>query len=182
MIISKIPWCGSVFSCLNCLKHFHYRIHPLCDGYECTINAPQKDVAGLFDDPNRQQCQDHNRCDFFIWYIVLIFHSRFPKKVILNFSNQGHCDWFNSKQSQIKHLSKSDTQSLPCVSQVWTGLRFLAGKWWWANKEELKDSGGLPKCPSQQQHCGTVSKYDTKRWIIRDCSEKRNFVCYRYIV
>ncbi|XP_027143037.1 macrophage mannose receptor 1-like [Larimichthys crocea] len=80
------------------------------------------------------------------------------------------------------HSYVSDRIYKATSDEVWTGLRFLAGKWWWANKEELKDSGGLPKCPSQQQHCGTVSKYDTKRWIIRDCSEKRNFVCYRYIV
>ncbi|TDH12164.1 hypothetical protein EPR50_G00067940 [Perca flavescens] len=65
------------------------------------------------------------------------------------------------------------------TDEVWTGLRFLGGEWWWADGEQLGDQGMLPDCLSQRKHCGTLSKYDTKNWITRDCSERRNFVCYK---
>ncbi|XP_019962306.2 forkhead box protein R1 isoform X1 [Paralichthys olivaceus] len=61
--------------------------------------------------------------------------------------------------------------------EVWTGLRFLAGDWLWVNGAELLYSG-LPVCPLEQQHCGTLSKNDTGNVRIRDCSETRNFLCY----
>lgn len=68
-------------------------------------------------------------------------------------------------------------QNLPCVYQVWTGLRFLGGEWWWSDGETLDHQEMLPNCPSRWRHCGTVSKNATTDWTTRDCSEKRNFIC-----
>ncbi|KAM6995220.1 C-type mannose receptor 2-like [Tautogolabrus adspersus] len=65
------------------------------------------------------------------------------------------------------------------TDEVWTGLRFLEGSWFWLDGEEVEDEEKLPRCPSQRKHCGTVSKFDTNNWITRDCSEKRNFICVR---
>ncbi|XP_035485760.2 macrophage mannose receptor 1-like [Scophthalmus maximus] len=65
------------------------------------------------------------------------------------------------------------------TDEVWTGLRFLGGEWWWMNGKEPQSQGILPECPSHRNHCGTLSKYDTNNWITRDCSERRNFLCFR---
>ncbi|KAG7229451.1 hypothetical protein INR49_012850 [Caranx melampygus] len=64
------------------------------------------------------------------------------------------------------------------TDEVWLGLRFLGGHWWWENGDWLYDEGTLPKCSSDLNYCGVLSKNDTKMWITRDCSERRNFVCY----
>ncbi|XP_027868982.1 macrophage mannose receptor 1-like [Xiphophorus couchianus] len=61
--------------------------------------------------------------------------------------------------------------------EVWTGLRFLGGEWWWSDGETLDQQEILPDCPSQWQHCGMLSKYNTANWTSSDCSERRNFIC-----
>ncbi|KAK5862661.1 hypothetical protein PBY51_018031 [Eleginops maclovinus] len=66
------------------------------------------------------------------------------------------------------------------TDEVWTSLRFLGGRWWWSNGEQLENQMMLPDCPSEWKHCGTLSKHDTNNWITRNCLERRNFICYRY--
>uniref|UniRef100_UPI003AB0C537 macrophage mannose receptor 1-like isoform X1 n=1 Tax=Centroberyx gerrardi TaxID=166262 RepID=UPI003AB0C537 len=63
------------------------------------------------------------------------------------------------------------------TNEVWTGLRFLAGRWLWVNGEPLRYQD-LPLCPAPQQHCGTLSKDQRDHWGTRDCRERRNFICY----
>lgn len=64
------------------------------------------------------------------------------------------------------------------LPQVWTGLRFLAGKWLWVNGADQLYSD-LPLCPDMKHHCGALSKNDTGQIDPMDCTEKLNFLCYR---
>lgn len=95
--------------------------------------------------------------------------------------NEASIRWKESEQLQIKYFQTRQWHLfLPFVSQVWTGLRFLEGKWWWADGQVLDHGGMLPDCTSQWKNCGTLSKHDTNNWLPKDCSERRNFVCYRH--
>ncbi|XP_035991813.1 lymphocyte antigen 75 [Fundulus heteroclitus] len=64
------------------------------------------------------------------------------------------------------------------TEEVWTGLRFLGDEWLWVNGESMMGSH-LPQCPMQQQRCGALSK-KTSSLKTRDCSERKNFLCYGY--
>ncbi|XP_047455224.1 lymphocyte antigen 75-like [Mugil cephalus] len=76
---------------------------------------------------------------------------------------------------EFRHIRRK-IDRLTSTNEVWTGLRFLGGEWWWSNGEELDQDGALPDCPPQGEHCGVLSR-KTNDLEIRDCAEKRNFVC-----
>ncbi|XP_035769604.1 C-type mannose receptor 2-like [Neolamprologus brichardi] len=64
------------------------------------------------------------------------------------------------------------------AEEVWTGLRFLAGKWLWVNGADMLYSD-LPLCPPMVQHCGVLSTNSTGSMENRDCAERKYFMCYR---
>ncbi|XP_073720515.1 putative C-type lectin domain family 20 member A [Misgurnus anguillicaudatus] len=68
-------------------------------------------------------------------------------------------------------ISNTETPS------VWTGLRFLAGSWFWLTGEDLGNLVDLPACPLNYSYCGSLH-LETQRWENRGCMEKLNFVCY----
>lgn len=59
---------------------------------------------------------------------------------------------------------------------VWTGLRFMDGSWFWVNQDPLVYMTSLPSCPSMPFHCGALKAGDDV-WENRDCNEKMNFLC-----
>ncbi|XP_035991591.1 secretory phospholipase A2 receptor-like [Fundulus heteroclitus] len=63
------------------------------------------------------------------------------------------------------------------TDEVWTSLSFLAGEWLWVNGADMRHTD-LPSCPAPQQYCGALSKHDTGRIKTRDCSQKKNFLCF----
>lgn len=97
-----------------------------------------------------------------------------------------HCRKMSSASRKYDLLSISKSSDFSYVrdriykatsEEVWTGLRFLGGEWWWSDGATSEHQEMLPDCPSQWKHCGTVSKYDTGNWTTTDCSERRNFIC-----
>ncbi|KAA0722216.1 hypothetical protein E1301_Tti019766 [Triplophysa tibetana] len=62
------------------------------------------------------------------------------------------------------------------TDSVWTGLRFLAGEWFWLDGKPLGDQVKLLACPVQPRRCGARNT-KTDKWENRDCEEKLNFLC-----
>ncbi len=76
------------------------------------------------------------------------------------------------------HLFQADNKTEDMQTDgMWTGLRFLAGSWFWVNGESLGNLVQLPACPASPLYCGSRN-LAAKRWESRDCAEKLNFVCY----
>ncbi|GAA6093468.1 macrophage mannose receptor 1-like [Tachysurus ichikawai] len=87
-----------------------------------------------------------------------------------------HCRTYYSNFSQIElGLFKTDTEEAQTAS-VWTGLRFLDGKWFWVNGVQLDSLASLPTCPIQPYRCGAYN-FNTYVWENRDCNEELNFLC-----
>ncbi|XP_036951216.1 C-type mannose receptor 2-like [Acanthopagrus latus] len=84
-----------------------------------------------------------------------------------------------SIQPEVDHMYVMTTVMQRAVTEkVWTGLRFLAGKWLWVNVADQLYSD-LPTCPATKDHCGALSKNDTGQMETTDCTERLNFLCYR---
>ncbi|XP_030014780.1 macrophage mannose receptor 1-like [Sphaeramia orbicularis] len=61
------------------------------------------------------------------------------------------------------------------TDEVWTGRRFLGGRWFWGISNLTDQPGGVSQCPAH--HCGVTSKSNPNYWLSRDCTERRNFIC-----
>ncbi|KAK2908975.1 hypothetical protein Q8A67_004812 [Cirrhinus molitorella] len=84
--------------------------------------------------------------------------------------------------SRNTDLAYVDTKVLLNMSnaqteRVWTGLRFLAGMWFWVGKENDETNIVLPSCPPEPYRCGAYN-VKTGNWESRDCEEKLNFLCF----
>ncbi|XP_028266989.1 secretory phospholipase A2 receptor-like isoform X2 [Parambassis ranga] len=62
------------------------------------------------------------------------------------------------------------------TEEVWTGLRFLAGQWVWVDKQYMPYD--ILPCPNNRS-CGVLEKNSNIPFGIRDCNERRNFLCYK---
>ncbi|XP_051575953.1 snaclec stejaggregin-B subunit beta-1-like [Myxocyprinus asiaticus] len=68
------------------------------------------------------------------------------------------------------------------TEDVWTGLRFLAGHWFWVNGDDVDytswSAEGELQCPAMSQRCGVLNRNE-KVWKPRDCDRRLNFLCVR---
>ncbi|XP_051569169.1 macrophage mannose receptor 1-like [Myxocyprinus asiaticus] len=62
------------------------------------------------------------------------------------------------------------------TTSVWTGLRFLAGSWFWVTGEPLGNVDSLSSCPAQPYRCGARNP-GNDQWENRDCEETLDFLC-----
>ncbi|XP_051994914.1 lymphocyte antigen 75-like [Xyrauchen texanus] len=68
------------------------------------------------------------------------------------------------------------------TEDVWTGLRFLAGHWFWVNGDDVDYTAwsveGDLQCPAMNQRCGAFDR-DNNDWKPTDCDRKLNFLCVK---
>uniref|UniRef100_A0A8C1YJZ7 C-type lectin domain-containing protein n=1 Tax=Cyprinus carpio TaxID=7962 RepID=A0A8C1YJZ7_CYPCA len=100
---------------------------------------------------------------------------------------EGALDYCRTHYNDLASLStkKRMDSALPEITQaeteyVWTGLRFLAGDWFWVSGDDLNYTAWYqneqPQCPARELRCGALDK-QTKLWTHRNCEEKLSFVC-----
>ncbi|XP_073714926.1 snaclec 5-like [Misgurnus anguillicaudatus] len=68
------------------------------------------------------------------------------------------------------------------TDELWTGLRFLSGRWFWVNGEKLEykawSVGQELQCPAMNQRCGVYHRQEMA-WKPEDCVKKLNFLCVK---
>lgn len=75
----------------------------------------------------------------------------------------------NTTRSLLDVKNKTNTT-------VWTGLRFLAGSWFWVTRDPLELQDPLHSCPTEPYRCGARNP-EADRWENRDCEEELIFLC-----
>ncbi|XP_067308075.1 macrophage mannose receptor 1-like [Pseudorasbora parva] len=97
----------------------------------------------------------------------------------LDYCRQNHIDLasLSSKtimEDAIYKTIKSQT------AYAWTGLRFMAGHWFWVSGDDLQykawSAEGELTCPAGNLRCGALDR-DKKVWKPTDCEERNNFLC-----
>ncbi|KAK3525605.1 hypothetical protein QTP70_000425 [Hemibagrus guttatus] len=74
---------------------------------------------------------------------------------------------------QLAEMENKQTQ----MDMVWTGLRYLNGKWLWVSREPLGKLVSFPSCPAPRYYCGALNT-KTHLFENRDCNEEFYFYCY----
>ncbi|KAI2668392.1 macrophage mannose receptor 1-like protein [Labeo rohita] len=93
----------------------------------------------------------------------------------LQYCRTHHTDLASITTERQLQLIKNETRETQTES-VWTGLRYLAGEWFWVGNEALREQISLPECPAQPCRCGARNT-KTDKWENRDCAENLNFIC-----
>ncbi len=95
----------------------------------------------------------------------------------LNYCRQNYIDLVSSQINIEEVINKTLTSQ---TAYVWTGLRFMAGHWFWVSGDNLqyKDwpAEGEHQCPARNLRCGALDRGRNIRQP-KDCEEKLNFVC-----
>ncbi|KAK7170955.1 hypothetical protein R3I94_000994 [Phoxinus phoxinus] len=99
----------------------------------------------------------------------------------LEYCRQNHIDLaiLNSEDiMEEAQINSTDAET----DEVWIGLRFLAGHWFWVNGEDLGykvwSAGGEPQCPAMDQRCGVYNRTQNA-WKPADCEQRLNFLCVK---
>ncbi|KAA0722942.1 hypothetical protein E1301_Tti015614 [Triplophysa tibetana] len=95
----------------------------------------------------------------------------------LDYCRENYIDLVSITSENITTDVKTNTMTSQTL-YVWTGLRFLAGHWFWVNGDEYENgSQNIPlQCPANNLRCAAV---DTTLKVLKpqDCEEHLNFFC-----
>ncbi|XP_051574840.1 acidic leucine-rich nuclear phosphoprotein 32 family member A-like [Myxocyprinus asiaticus] len=136
------------------------------DHEDCGVVS--KSVAKLHDFP----------CD-----LDLTFYCMADFNVILeNKTWEEALDYCRQQNTDLASLSSKNVNVVKNMIQssqtiyVWTGLRFLAGQWFWVSGDDLKYKANEElQCPTTKR-CGALDRHKNV-WELKDCEERLNFLC-----
>lgn len=81
--------------------------------------------------------------------------------------------------STAQDLGAVNMMSMPSnTPSVWTGLRFLNGRWFNTNKQPVQNMTSMASCPRSPYRCGAL-KAGSNVLENRNCNEEMYFLCYQ---
>ncbi|XP_029945202.1 struthiocalcin-1-like [Salarias fasciatus] len=104
-------------------------------------------------------------------------HCRSLGRVSTNHSTFTHLYDLASLITDDDHTLAREKAQNATTDEVWTGLRFLAGQWWWLDRGPMLYRD-IDRCPTSRS-CGVIEKKGTTSFSTRNCEERRNFICYK---
>uniref|UniRef100_A0A673JFU4 C-type lectin domain-containing protein n=1 Tax=Sinocyclocheilus rhinocerous TaxID=307959 RepID=A0A673JFU4_9TELE len=137
---------------------------------------------------NRYTAKLHNiMCSYYFpFYCMEVFkpilvHQTKTWDESLNYCRHNYIDLV-SLSSQI-YMEKVINETLTSqTAYVWTGLRFMAGHWFWVSGDDLQykawSEEGEIQCPSGNLRCGALDREEMV-WKPTDCEERHHFLCLK---
>ncbi|KAL1271751.1 hypothetical protein QQF64_030767 [Cirrhinus molitorella] len=110
---------------------------------------------------------------------LIVVHQKSTWEEALEYCRQNYTDLAIINSKDFMEEAKNNS-ILADTDEVWTGLRFLAGGWFWVNGDAFDynvwSSDGQPQCPAVNQRCGV---YDRTQRVCKptDCERRLNFFC-----
>lgn len=99
----------------------------------------------------------------------------------LEYCRQNHVD-MAGLTSDLMMIEAKNKSALACVDDVWIGLWFIAGHWFWVDGNNVEYKGwsseGEPQCSPVDQRCGVFNKKKIV-WKPDNCERRLNFLCLK---
>lgn len=126
-------------------------------------------------------CHIHLRFYCMKVYELIVVHLKSTWEEALEYCRQNYIDLAIINSEDIMEEAKINS-TVADTDEVWTGLRFLAGHWFWVNGAgfgyNVWSSDGEIQCPAMNQHCGV---FDRTQGVCKptDCERRLNFLCVK---
>ncbi|XP_058636588.1 secretory phospholipase A2 receptor-like [Onychostoma macrolepis] len=147
------------------------------DNHDQKCGAVNKGTFKLYD----KLCSARYRFYCMKVYELIVVHQKSTWEEALEYCRQNYIDLAIINSEDIMEEAKINS-TVADTDEVWTGLRFLAGHWFWVNgagfgynvwslDEEIL-------CPAMNQRCGV---FDRTQGICKptDCEQRLNFLCVK---
>ncbi|XP_065131580.1 lymphocyte antigen 75-like [Paramisgurnus dabryanus] len=135
------------------------------------------------DDSKVRDCDCYWSIPFFCMnvYELVLVKQESTWEEALDYCRQNYLDLAILYSAVVMTEAKNNSTNAQ-TDELWTGLRFLSGRWLWVNGEELQYkawSGGQElQCPAMNQRCGVYNRQEMA-WKPEDCEKKLNFLCVK---
>ncbi|KAI2662878.1 hypothetical protein H4Q32_001846 [Labeo rohita] len=147
--------------------------------YTQKCGAINKDTFKMHD----KHCSDNYEFYCMKVYELIVVHQKSTWEEALEYCRQNYTDLAIINSEDIMEEAKINS-TVADTDELWTGLRFLAGDWFWVNGDSFdynvwsSDGDGELQCPAMNQRCGV---YDRTQRVCKptDCERRLNFLCVK---